>query len=285
MAFGVGTFASRGAVTSGTAVKLAADQVASKAVDVAAHMLNIDADTVVLERGRVVDSADPSRSVTLGDVAAALIPATPLAAKFGVGLAAEEYWVPPAVTVASGTHVVTVDVDRQTGKVSILRYIVAHDCGHALNPMVVHGQVQGGVAHGIGCTLMEEVAYGDDAVPTTVDFGTYPLATMPDVPDVEIIDLDYPTYLNPLGAKGVGEGGAVGAGPALANAICDALRPLDIEISELPITSERLRALVVAAEAAAASTTGAAESAVPATDATVPATDATLSATDAGSAS
>src|SRR5690606_38100820 len=168
--FGVGTFASRGAVMTGSAVHLAAGAVKEKAFAAVAETLGVDVDRLELVDGAVRDRTDTSAAVALGAAALSLLPATPLAAKLGPGLEVVEHFTSP-VTVAAGTHVAVVEVDPVTGTVEVLRCVVAHECGHPLSPQVVDGQVRGGVAHGLGCTFAEEIRYDERGVPAPLDIG------------------------------------------------------------------------------------------------------------------
>ena len=141
-----------------------------------------------------------------------------------------------------------VEVDPETGHVRIIRYIVVHDCGRMINPLMVEGQIHGGVVHGIGMTLYEWMRYDADGQPVTTTFADYLLPTSDVAPLIEIHHMESPTPLNPLGVKGAAESGTIGAPPAIVSAIEDALRPLRVRITELPVTPERLLALIRAAE-------------------------------------
>jgi len=144
--------------------------------------------------------------------------------------------------------VAIVDVDRETGQVEVLRYSVVDDCGLILNPMVVDGQQQGGVVHGIGNALLEEIVYDEQGQVLNASFMDYLLPTASDVPNIDVEHVVYLSPINPMGIKGAGEGGAVSPPAAIANAIVDALKPLSIAITEMPITPERLWRLIRRAE-------------------------------------
>src|SRR5262245_21407927 len=242
---GHGAYASRQAVVAGNAVHLAARMVADKARQAASSMLEAAPDDLELATGAVrVKGADLKR--TLGEIAHALSGVEGFALPAGItpGLAAAVDFEPPAITYTNGSHVVEVEVDIETGKVRIVRYVVVHDCGRMINPMMVEGQVHGGVAHGIGMTLYEWMRLDDLGQPLTVTFADYLLPTSAAVPMVETQHMESPTPLNPLGVKGAAESGTIGAPPAIVSAIEDALRPLNIRITELPVTPERLLALI-----------------------------------------
>jgi aerobic carbon-monoxide dehydrogenase large subunit len=242
---GHGAYASRQAVVAGNAVHLAARMVADKARQAAASMLEVAPDDVELAGGAArVKGADLKRS--LGEIAHALsgVAGFSLPANVTPGLAAAVDYQPPAITYTNGSHVAEVEVDVETGQVRLTRYIVVHDCGRMINPMMVEGQVHGGVAQGIGMTLYEWMRYDDAGQPLTVTFADYLLPTSVCIPPIEIHHMESPTPLNPLGVKGAAESGTIGAPPAIVSAIEDALRPLQVRITDLPVTPERLLALI-----------------------------------------
>jgi carbon-monoxide dehydrogenase large subunit len=148
------------------------------------------------------------------------------------------------VTYASAAHVAVVEVDAETGGVRILRYVVAHDCGRVVNPLLVDGQIHGGVAQGIGGGLLEELVYDEAGQLLTGTLMDYALPRADEVPAIETIHLEWPSPRNPLGVKGVGEGGAISPPAALANAVEDALIPFGIRITEGPVTARRIAALL-----------------------------------------
>ena len=157
----------------------------------------------------------------------------------------------PTVTWASGTHVVTLEVDRETGHVKLDRYVIAHDAGAIINPAVVEGQIVGGVVHGIGNALSEEAIYDEAGSLLTSSFVDYRLPRALDVPPIEVHHQEFPSPLNELGIKGCGEGGTVGAPAAIANAIEDALHPLDLRITEMPLQPQKLLQYIHHAQARA----------------------------------
>src|ERR1019366_4846626 len=165
------------------------------------------------------------------------------------GVAAAIDYQPTAMTYCNGTHVVEAEVDRETGAVWLRRYVVVHDCGRMINPMMVEGQVHGGVVHGIGATLFERMLFDAAGQPLTANYGDYLLPTSAVVPPIEIHHMESPSPLNPLGVKGAAESGTVGACNAIVSAIEDALRPLQVRITDLPVTPARLLALICDAQA------------------------------------
>jgi carbon-monoxide dehydrogenase large subunit len=162
------------------------------------------------------------------------------------GLEATSYFLPSQSTYCNGTHVAEVEVDPETGAVRIVRYTVAHDSGRLINPLVVDGQVEGGVAHGIGNALYEWMRYDQQAQPLTTTFADYLLPLAGDVPALTLAHLETPSPLNPLGLKGAGEGGTIPAAAALIAAIENALAPFELRLAECPITPERIPELLTA---------------------------------------
>jgi carbon-monoxide dehydrogenase large subunit len=251
--FGIGTFASRSAVTAGSAVGIAARKLREKVLAVAGELLEADPADLELSDGGVTAREAPDRSATLAEIARAAAPGprSRLPAGAGPGLEATHYFVPPTVTFASGTHVAAVEVDEETGFVRILRYVTVDDCGRMLNPTIVEGQIHGGVAHGIGTALFEEVAYDEHGQPLVGSYMDYLVPTAAEVPPVEVGHQEVLSELNPFGVKGCGEGGAVSPPAALANAVADAFRPLEIRINRVPLHPEPLLRLIEQARAAA----------------------------------
>jgi carbon-monoxide dehydrogenase large subunit len=243
IAYGVGTFASRVAVLAGTSAAQAAAEVRTKALAVAASQLEAAAEDLVLEEGRIVVRGAPGRGMTLAEVATvASTPRPGYAMPKGMdpGLEATAYVSVSQSTYSSGAHAAVVEVDPETGLVKILRYVAVDDCGTVINPMIVEGQVHGGIAHGIGNALLEEVVYDDAGQLMTGTLMEYALPRASDVPPFEVHHVVTPSPLNPLGVKGAGEGGTLPAPAAIANAVADALRPLGVEVTEMPLTCERL---------------------------------------------
>ena len=227
----------------------AALMVADKARRAVSTMLEVAADDLELIDGEVRLKGVPQMKRTLAEVAHALsgVPGFALPGNMAPGLAAAADFQPPALTYTNGAHVVEAEVDGETGGVRLMRYVIVHDCGRMINPMLVEGQVHGAVVHGIGATLLEWMRYDPGGQPLTVTFADYLLPTVDVVPSIEIHHMESPTPLNPLGVKGAAESGTIGAPAAIVSAIEDALRPLKVRIRELPVTPARLRALIQAA--------------------------------------
>ena len=245
-ALGLGAFASRQAVTAANAVYQAAQAVAQKAKKAAAAILNIDADDLVLSDGSVRSHSMQGVAIALGDVAKALggTPGMALPGNLPPGLSANVDFQPTGLAYTNGSHICEVEVDIDTGAIRILRYIVVHDCGRMINPLIVEGQIHGAVAHGIGATLLEWWRYDATGQPQTVSFADYLLPGADSVPRVEIHHLESPSPLNPLGVKGAAESGTIGAPAAIASAVEDALREFQVTVTDLPLTPARVRALI-----------------------------------------
>ena len=237
--YGIGTFASRSAVTAGTAVGIASDRLREKVLAVAGVLLDALPDELEFT-GDAVSVRGEDRRVSIAEVAAAAAPGPRSRLPAGVepGLQVEYYFQPPTVTFASGTHVAAVEVDEETGFVHVLRYATVDDCGRMLNPMVVEGQIHGGVAHGIGSALFEESIYDEDCQLLSGSYMDYLLPTAVEVPPIEVGHQQCLSELNPFGIKGCGEGGAVSPPAAIANAIADAFRPLRVELNKVPVRPE-----------------------------------------------
>jgi carbon-monoxide dehydrogenase large subunit len=257
---GLGAYASRQAVTAGNAVYLAATNVAEKAKKAAAELLEASPDDLELSDGAVRVKGVPGLSRSLAEISRALsgVPGFALPGNMPPGLAAAVDFQTSGLTYTNGTHVVEAEVDVETGAVRLTRYVVVHDCGRMINPMMVEGQVMGGVVHGIGATLLEWMRHDDEGQPMTTTFADYLLPTCDVVPPIEIHHIESPTPLNPLGVKGAAESGTIGAPAAIVSAIENALYPLDVRIRDLPVTPARLRALIRAASHSGTGTSGSA---------------------------
>ena len=238
--FGIGTFASRSGVTAGNSIADAARQVRSKLVEAAAKVLEAAPADVDIEDGKALVRGAPASAVDLGKVIQASIPTF---AKPGVAppdFEASAYHHVPTVTYASAVHVAQVEVDPGTGYVRLLKYVVAHDCGKVINPTIVEGQVHGGVAQGVGGALFEEMAYDGEGQLLTGTLLDYLVPSATDLPPIDTVHLEYPSPRNPLGMKGLGEGGAISPPAAIANAIDDALASLGVRITETPASPARV---------------------------------------------
>jgi carbon-monoxide dehydrogenase large subunit len=245
----MGAFASRQTVTAGNAVHLAACAVRDKALAAAAEKLEAAVEDLELFGGEVRVRGAPQLHVSLAALARALagVPGLSLPSGMAPGLFARHEFQPTALAYCNGTHVVEVEIDIETADVTLTRYVVVHDCGRIINPMTVEGQVLGGVVHGIGAALTEWTRVDPDGQLQTVTYGDYLLPTADLLPRIEILHMESPSPLNPLGVKGAAESGTIAAPAAIASAVEDALAPLGIIIADLPLVPERLHALLRAA--------------------------------------
>jgi len=239
---GVGAFASRQAINAGSSARIAATNVRGQIIALAARVLGVPPEAIELEDGRATSQAGNRPSISLGELArvAQGVPGFSFAEGQAPGLESTAYFTPPQASYCNGTHVAEVEVDPYTGAVTILSYTVAHDSGNVINPLIVDGQVQGGVAHGIGNALFEWMRYDADAQPMTTTFQDYLLPTAADVPACRIEHVETPNPLNPLGVKGAGEGGTIPAPAAIVGAIEDALSPFGVRFADMPLTPDRI---------------------------------------------
>jgi carbon-monoxide dehydrogenase large subunit len=242
IAYGVGTFASRVTVMTGEAARRAAAKLRAKALAAAANLLQLPPEALDLVAGRVIrKDARQGPSISLGEVARALNPGSKLLGDALPGLAAEGWFESAHMNYPYGIHFAVVHIDRDTGAVAVERYFVAYDIGKAVNPMLVEGQIAGGVAQGLGGALFEEFRYDAHGEPICVNFADYTIPTAREIPPIEVlITEDAPSPLNSLGVKGAGEGGANATGAAIAAAIDDALGQPGA-VTQLPVTPQRLR--------------------------------------------
>ena len=249
VAGGTGTYASRSLVLAGGAATLAAQAVREKALNAASHLLEAAASDLVAEDGKIT-VAGTDRAITFREVARAVYSEIGrLPAEARDELAATKTYDPVFGTTTSATHIAAIEIDPETYEIRIDHFAVAEDCGKIVNPLIVDGQVQGGVAQGVGAALYEEVVYDEQGQMQTASLVDYLVPSACEIPSMKLVHLESvsPTTLG--GFRGMGEGGTIGAPAAIANAVADALSPLGIEINELPITPERLYRLIEAARA------------------------------------
>jgi CO/xanthine dehydrogenase Mo-binding subunit len=246
--WGTGTFASRGAVVAGNAVHAAAQKVRQKALDLGSSVLRAPVSALEISGGRVFVRDEPDNGISLGELAEK---ANPLrgAVRPGTepGLEATEYFGPDRGATASGVHAMIVEIDPETMALDIHKYVVVHDCGTVLNPLILDGQVHGGVAQGVGNSYFEELIYDENGQLLNASFMDFLLPSALDVPRVEVGHEVTPSPLNPLGTKGAGEAGAIPVGALFAQALEDAFPERNLEILEIPLSPERMWKLVRAA--------------------------------------
>ena len=221
---GISTIASRIAVTAGSSVELAAQKVRNKALKAASFMLEAAETDLEIDQGVVRVVGVPGMQVSLGEIA----------------LAATAYFESNALTFAYGSNTCEVEIDPATGDARVTRYVVVHDCGRLINPLVVDGQIRGAVVHGIGNALYERMVYDDTGQPLSTNYGEYLLPLATEMPDIEIHHIETPSPRNPIGVKGAGEGGTIPAAACVISAIEDALGPGAPFIAHHPVSPERI---------------------------------------------
>ena len=238
--YGVGTFGSRGTVVGGSAVVYARDKVRAKMAKFAALEFEADANDIEFEDGKVFVKSAPEKSAGFAEVAMLAYNALALPEDTEPGLEETHFFEPSNFTFPFGTHIVLAEVDPETGDVEILRYVAVDDVGNMINPLLVHGQIHGGIAQGTGQALEEEMLYGEGGQPLNASFMHYALPKANRLPRFELLHTTTPTDVNPLGAKGVGEAGTIGSTPAVVNAVLDALSPFGITHIDMPLRPERV---------------------------------------------
>jgi CO/xanthine dehydrogenase Mo-binding subunit len=245
IAHGIGAHATRATVMTGSATHVAALKVRALALEVAAQLLQAAPDALTITDGRVIRKDMPAGpSLELGEIARKLAPGSGLLNGRAPGLAAEGWFHTEHMTYPYGVHAAVVAIDRGTGAVAVEKYLIAYDVGRAVNPMLVEGQLVGGMAQGLGGALWEEFRYDERGEPLSVTFADYLVPTLRDVPPVEVLlTQDAPSPRNPLGLKGAGEGGVNAVGAAIASAIDDALGQPGAIVA-LPVTPARIKALL-----------------------------------------
>jgi aerobic carbon-monoxide dehydrogenase large subunit len=236
--YGLGTYASRSTPTAGAAGAIAARKVRDKARKIAAHLLEVSEDDLVWEPGKFSIKGAPQKSKTIQEIALAAYTNYP--AGMEAGLEAVNYYDPPNLTFPFGSYIAVVDIDRGTGAVTLRRFVAVDDCGNIINPMIVEGQIHGGLTMGMAPALFEEISYDESGNIQGGSFMDYLLPTAMETPRWETDKTVTPSPHHPLGAKGVGESATVGAPPAIANAVVDALSHLGVRHIDIPITPEKV---------------------------------------------
>ncbi|HET8843227.1 MAG TPA: molybdopterin cofactor-binding domain-containing protein, partial [Ktedonobacteraceae bacterium] len=234
---GRGTYGSRTTAVGGSAVYTAAQRLGEKMKQIAAHLLEASPSDVTLENGNFSVAGSPQKSLSFNEVAAAANFSNTLPASIEPGLETTVFWEPQACTFPFGTHICVVEVDKDTGEMRILRYVAVDDCGRQLNPMIVHGQIHGGIVQGVGQAMVEGVEYSEDGQLLTGSFMDYAMPLASEFPQFELDHTITLTSVNPLGVKGIGEAGTIGSTPAVASAVADALGVSDVQ---MPFKPERL---------------------------------------------
>ncbi len=241
--YGIGTFGSRATAVGGTAVHLSVQKLKEKLARMAAHLFNVTPEQIVYRDGEFAVKGKLRRSKKLLEVAQAIFTAKSLPPGLEPGLEATTFFEPQNFTFPFGTHVCVVEVSPQTGDIQLKRYVAVDDCGNVINPLLVDGQVHGGIAQSLGQALLEEAVYDENGQLVTGELMDYAIPRAWDVPRFETARTVTPSPVNPMGVKGVGEAGTIGATPAIVNAVVDALRPLSVRDIPMPLKRERLWAL------------------------------------------
>ena len=236
--YGLGTYASRSTPTAGAAAAVACRKIKDKAQKIAAHLLEAAEEDLEWEVGKFSVKGVPDKSVTIQDIAFAAYTNHPQGLE--AGLEATHYYDPPNMTYPFGSYIAVVDIDSDTGVVKVRRFVAVDDCGNIINPMIVEGQIHGGLTQGLAPALFEEISYDDEGNITGGSFMEYLVPTAVETPHWETAKTVTPSPHHPLGAKGVGESPTVGAPPAIVNAVVDALSHLGVRHLDIPMTPERV---------------------------------------------
>ncbi len=237
---GVGTFGSRSLAVGGIAVHNAAQKIREKVIQIGAHLLEASPADVVVQGGKVFVKGVPEKAKAFGEISMAAYLASNLPEGMEPGLEATTYYDPPNFTFPFGTHIAEVEVDPETGTIEIIRYSACDDCGRQINPMIVEGQLHGGITQGIGQALYETAVYDNNGQLLSGSMMEYHVPTAADVPAFALDHTVTLTKTNPLGVKGIGEAGTIASTPAMVNAVIDALAPLGITHIDMPLTAEKV---------------------------------------------
>jgi aerobic carbon-monoxide dehydrogenase large subunit len=238
--FGMGTYGSRSLAVGGESIVRATDKVVDKAKKLAAHHLEANADDIEVAGGQFRVKGSPDKGMALADISLSAYVPENIPEDMEPGLEEVSFFDPANFVFPFGAHACVVDVDAETGKVAVTRYVCVDDCGPAINPMIIDGQVHGGITHAIGQALYEQIVYDEDGNLVTSTFVDYALPTAAEVPSYETDRTETPSPVNTLGVKGVGEAGTIAASPAVVNAVIDALRPLGVTYIDMPLTPMRV---------------------------------------------
>ncbi|HZU23799.1 MAG TPA: molybdopterin cofactor-binding domain-containing protein, partial [Terriglobales bacterium] len=249
--YGIGTFGSRATAVGGTAMYVAAQKVKSKMAAIAAHQLGEKAENMVFTGGRIT-TRNGKKSLGFGEVVGAAYVARNLPPGVEPGLEATHFFEPSNFTFPFGTHIVSCEVDPETGEIKVDKYVAVDDCGNVINPLLVEGQIHGGIVQGMSQALFEEVIYNEDGQLITGTLMDYTMPKAAQVPEFILERTCTPSPVNPMGVKGVGEAGTIGSTPAVVNAVCDALRPLGITHIDMPLKPEKVWRAIQKAKAASA---------------------------------
>ncbi|MCL6480403.1 MAG: xanthine dehydrogenase family protein molybdopterin-binding subunit [Firmicutes bacterium] len=242
--YGIGTFGSRATAVGGTAVYTALVKIRDKLATIAGHILQEDPQRLVFRDKKIFLKSNPAKSVAFAEAVGAAYIAKALPAGMEPGLEATHFFEPSNFTFPFGAHVAVVEVDPETGEVHLQRYVAVDDCGNVINPLLVDGQVHGGIVQALGQAFLEEAVYDENGQLITGELTDYAIPRAWDVPRLETARTVTPSPVNPLGVKGVGEAGTIGATPALVNAVVDALAPFGVRHLDMPTKRERIWQLI-----------------------------------------
>jgi carbon-monoxide dehydrogenase large subunit len=237
--YGIGTFGSRATAVGGTAAYLAAQKLKAKMATLAGHLLGCKASDITIGRGRL-SAKGGKKAISFGELVMAAYTARNIPAGFEPGLEATHFFEPPNFTFPFGAHIASVEVDAETGEVKIEKYVAVDDCGNIINPLLVAGQIHGGIAQGVGQAMWEELIYNEDGQLVTGTLMDYAVPKAHFLPEFTLDHTVTPSPVNPMGVKGVGEAGTIASTPCMVNAVCDALAPLGVRHIEMPLKPERV---------------------------------------------
>src|SRR5689334_21099630 len=240
--FGYGTYGSRTLAVGGVAINRACAKVVDKAKKIAAHVLEASEEDIVFDQGKFHVKGSPDKSKAFGEIAFAAYGQLP--AGMEQGLEAVSYFEPPNFVWPFGAHICAVEIDRETGDAKITKYVAVDDCGNIINPMIVDGQLHGGIVQSIGQALYEEMVYDDEGQLRSATFLDYAMPSVNEIPDIQLERQITPSPTNELGVKGIGEAGTIAATGAIMNAVVDALSPLGIKHVDMPASPDRLWKLI-----------------------------------------
>jgi carbon-monoxide dehydrogenase large subunit len=246
--FGLGTYGSRSLAVGGESIARSANKLVEKAKKIAAHNLEAAPEDIELADGKFAVKGSPDKGLTIAEIAGAAYVTMDMPEGMEPGLEETTFYDPENFVFPFGAHACIVDVDAETGRVDIVRYVAVDDCGPAINPNLIEGQIHGGITHAIGQALYERIHYDDDGQLVTGTFVDYALPSAADVPSFETDRTETPSPVNSLGVKGVGEAGTIAASPAIVNAVIDALRPLGVSFIDMPLSPQNVWATIQSAQ-------------------------------------
>jgi carbon-monoxide dehydrogenase large subunit len=245
---GMDTYGSRSLSVGGVALHYAADKIITKARTIAAHELEVSEEDLEYDGGTFSVKGAPDKSKTVAEIALSAWTAHNLPEGTEPGLEATYVFDPPNFTFPSGAHICAVEVDTETGMTRIEKYVAVDDCGNVINPVIVEGQIHGGIAQGIAEAMYEEAVYDENGVLMTSSMANYRVPSAAELPSFYTDRTETPSTTNPLGVKGIGEAGTIAAPPAVVNATIDALSPLGIDHMDMPVSPERVWAAIQGAQ-------------------------------------